>query len=408
MGENRTNKVREIALTVIWVAAVICAIIFVFLRFSALWDIVKKVIDVLNPFVIGLILCYLTNPLFERIRKFLSEKKWKKKASDAVASIACVVLVMVAIYGIFALVIPKLIESLTDMVRNIPAVAARYHDWYVQLQNSDFELKEYALDFLDSLESYSDRFISESITPNIQQIATDVFSSVVSVVRALYNFIIGIIAMVYLLNNKDNLLPAAKRIVYSVMPRYAGGFCARIRQFNKIFGGFITGKLIDSLIIGVLCFVITSLFRIPYALLVSVFVGVTNIIPFFGPFIGAIPTALIVLINDPQKGLIFIIIVFVLQQIDGNFIGPKILGDSIGISGLSVLFSIIVGGGLFGFVGMLLAVPTWAFIEAIIDDRAAKRLAKAGLPTEVKDYGKGMHPQYKGGLPGSEGDLPKT
>jgi len=392
MDERKMTKYRGIALTVIYVAFAICLMVFAFNNFSKVWEFMKRIVRALNPFVIGFILCYLVNPLFELVRRPLEKKHVKRSLAKTLASAACILAVCLVIFGIFALIIPKLMESFAGLVSKAPDLIAGYDAWYESVIRKEFAFKDLFIQIMEAIGNYANKFFSDVVTPNLDVIATTVFSSVMSVGKFLYNFIIGLVCMVYLLNYKERLVPAAKRLVYASMPKIADEFCAKMKQFNSIFCGFITGKLLDSLIIGILCFIGCEILRIPFAPLVAVFVGVTNIIPFFGPFIGAIPTGAIILIINPEKFLIFVIFIFALQQLDGNVIGPKILGDSIGITSLSVLFSILVGGSLFGFVGMLLAVPTWAFIKILIDDVLRKRLKRAGLPTEAEDYGPGKHP----------------
>ncbi len=189
--------------------------------------------------------------------------------------------------------------------------------------------------------------------------------------------------------SKEKFGKQSKKIVYAVFkPSHANMILHLTLKSNEIFGGFIIGKLIDSAIIGVLCFIGLSLLNMPYALLVSVIVGVTNVIPFFGPYIGAIPSAVLIMLADPRKGLYFILFILVLQQIDGNIIGPKILGDSTGLSAFWVVFSILLGGGLFGFVGMILGVPTFAVIYYVINMLINHRLEVKKLPTETECYDK--------------------
>ncbi len=206
-------------------------------------------------------------------------------------------------------------------------------------------------------------------------------------VKGVYNVIIGIIVSVYILSNMERFIAGVRRLTYSL---FGIETAEKIRDglafTDKTFMGFINGKLLDSAIIGLICYIVCAILNMPYALLVSVIVGVTNIIPFFGPFIGAVPSALIILMVDPMKTLIFVIFIIVLQQIDGNLIGPKILGSSIGINGFWVMFSIILGAGLFGFWGMLLGVPVFVLIYTLIDGAVVKKLKKSDLPWETAEY----------------------
>ena len=212
-------------------------------------------------------------------------------------------------------------------------------------------------------------------------------SGVVLVVRAVFDILIGLIVMVYLLNMKEKLLAQAKMIIYWVFPlKIANKVIEEGRYVHQVFGGFIIGKLLDSLIIGLICFVLLGFANMPYVLLVSVIVGVTNVIPFFGPFIGAIPSAFLILLSDPMKCLYFLIFVLLLQQFDGNILGPKILGDSTGLSSFWVLFSILLFGGLMGFVGMIIGVPTFAVMYRLVTEFTTWRLGKKALSGNLNEY----------------------
>ena len=204
---------------------------------------------------------------------------------------------------------------------------------------------------------------------------------------AIYNLVIGIIVSVYMLGNKETFKANAKRVMYTLFSVDTVKKIFDGLDFtDKTFMGFINGKLVDTAIIGLICYIGCVLLRMPYALLISVIVGVTNVIPFFGPFIGAVPSALLVLLVDPFKCLIFVIFIIVLQQVDGNIIGPKVLGSSIGINGFWVMFSIILGGGLFGFWGMLLGVPVFVVIYTALGKLVTKKLVKRELPTDTDEY----------------------
>ena len=198
---------------------------------------------------------------------------------------------------------------------------------------------------------------------------------------------IGIIVSIYVMYGRETFSRQCKKIVYALFsPKRANLILHLGNKSNEIFGGFVIGKIIDSIIIGIICFVVLSIMKMPYTVLVSVIIGVTNVIPFFGPFIGAIPCSILILLNDPKMGIYFIIFILVLQQFDGNILGPKILGDSTGLSSFWVLFSILLFGGLFGFVGMILAVPVTAVIFDLIAKLQYYHLRKKGLSPDTRDY----------------------
>ena len=205
---------------------------------------------------------------------------------------------------------------------------------------------------------------------------------VLNFMREIMNILIGLIVSVYVLFSKEKFSKQSKKITYAIFkPSNANMILHLTIKSNEIFGGFIIGKIIDSAIIGVLCFAGLSILNMPYAMLVSVIVGVTNVIPFFGPYIGAIPSAILILLAEPKMGIYFIIFIIALQQFDGNILGPKILGNSTGLSAFWVIVSILLGGGLFGIVGMLFGVPTFAVIYYVIKLLVDNKLEKKELPT---------------------------
>ena len=230
-------------------------------------------------------------------------------------------------------------------------------------------------------------WLTDKVLPQVGSFVTNLTSGVYTVFRTVYNLVIGIIVSVYLLSDLEHFGAAFKRLLYSLFSiETAEKLLDGIRFTDRTFMGFINGKLLDSAIVGLICYIFCAVVQMPYALLVSVIVGITNIIPFFGPLIGAIPSAFIILMVNPFQCLIFIVFVIILQQIDGNFIGPKILGSSVGISGFWVMFSIILGAGLFGFWGMLLGVPVFVVIYTVINNAVERRLRRGDLPVEVEEY----------------------
>ena len=228
------------------------------------------------------------------------------------------------------------------------------------------------------------------LEPNLDKILGiigNVSSGVISVLIWFKNILIGLIVMIYMLNIKDQFVAQAKKITYGIFSvAWANRLIKETRFIHKVFGGFIIGKIVDSLIIGVLCFVCLSFMKMPYTLLVSVIVGVTNIIPFFGPFIGAVPSAFLILLVSPVQCLYFLIFILLLQQFDGNILGPKILGDSTGISSFWVLFSILLFGGLLGFAGMIIGVPAFAVIYRLVGDIINEQLRRKKLSVRTRDY----------------------
>ena len=248
-------------------------------------------------------------------------------------------------------------------------------------------VEQYATKIFGNLTDALTNWAQNTLLPSMDGVIVNITTGVYGVLKVVYNIVIGIIVSVYILYNRETFRAHAMKLLYCICStKTAKSISEALKFTDKTFMGFITGKLLDSAIIGVICYIGCLIMNMPYALLVSVIVGVTNVIPFFGPFIGAIPSALLILLVDPWKCLIFVIFIIILQQVDGNIIGPKILGGSIGINGFWVMFSIIMFGGLFGFWGMLLGVPVFVVIYTGITRLVNKHLRKKDLPDDPEMY----------------------
>ena len=359
---------------------------------------IKRLFGILGPFVWGLVLSYLLNPLTRGIERHLFQPLAKrlykgKRAAKAegfargMAVLASEIVMLAVIVALFYLILPQLYSSIVMIVDNSPIYIANLTKWVEQTLQDFPELETYISDALQSINTNVMDWARTTLLPGLGSMVSNLTAGLAYVVKGVYNLIIGIIVSVYILSNMERFIAGVRRLTYSL---FGIETAEKIRDglafTDKTFMGFINGKLLDSAIIGLICYIVCAILNMPYALLVSVIVGVTNIIPFFGPFIGAVPSALIILMVDPMKTLIFVIFIIVLQQIDGNLIGPKILGSSIGINGFWVMFSIILGAGRFGFWGMLLGVPVFVLIYTLIDGAVVKKLKKSDLPWETAEY----------------------
>lgn len=313
--------------------------------------------------------------------------------AKAVATLACIAFLGVVIMGLVKLSEP-LRASVSGIINSIPASAAKVALWietllanYPDIEPTVLSLYNQGVEKLVSwLQTTTD------ILPNIEKVITSIFASIMGIINLVKNVLIGIIVMVYLLNIKETLAAQGKKIIYSLFSLpVANEVVEKWRFIHRVFGGFIIGKIWDSVIIGILTFVWLSVLKMPYTVLISVIVGVTNIIPFFGPFIGAVPSAVLVLLADPKKCLWFLLSILAIQQLDGNIIGPKILGNSTGLSSFWVLFSILLFGGIMGPVGMIIGVPTFAVIYRLTAEWVNWRLKKRELSTVTDDYGDLKH-----------------
>ena len=359
---------------------------------------IKRLFGILGPFVWGLVLSYLLNPLTRGIERHLFQPLAKrlykgKRAAKAegfargMAVLASEIVMLAVIVALFYLILPQLYSSIVMIVDNRPIYIANLTKWVEQTLQDFPELETYISDALQSINTNVMDWARTTLLPGLGSMVSNLTAGLAYVVKGVYNLIIGIIVSVYILSNMERFIAGVRRLTYSLFGIESAEKLRDLLAFtDKTFMGFINGKLLDSAIIGLICYIVCAILNMPYALLVSVIVGVTNIIPFFGPFIGAVPSALIILMVDPMKTLIFVIFIIVLQQIDGNLIGPKILGSSIGINGFWVMFSIILGAGLFGFWGMLLGVPVFVLIYTLIDGAVVKKLKKSDLPWETAEY----------------------
>jgi predicted PurR-regulated permease PerM len=358
---------------------------------------ISGVAKILSPFIWGFVITYLIAPLMKLLerrafgplctRLFRKNQKNDGRRLARALSVAFSVLILVAILvGIIYMMVPSLIDSIRTIIQNWDLYYETVTGYIAQFQVKHPDVYEVVGQTLNKITGDINSW-GESLLPKAVEYLTSFLEGTWGVLLGVYNLIIGIIVSIYVLNDLEKFTAAFRRWLYSI---FSVENAERVREAiaftDRTFMGFITGKLLDSAIIGLICYIVCAILRIPYALLVSAIVGITNVIPFFGPFIGAVPSAFIILMADPAKCLIFIIFIIILQQLDGNVIGPKILGSSIGITGFWVLFSIVVGTGLFGFGGMLLGVPVFVVIYTFLNYRVESRLKKNDLPWETEQY----------------------
>ncbi len=376
---------------------ILCCFIVFFLiyRIDSVQHVLGKIVDVMMPLIYGMVMAYLLCPIYNftvsRSYTLFNKGKYKFKhdltIAKVVGTIISLAILIIAIAGVLWMIIPGLFDSIMKVIDAVPAAMRSFTQW-VDVKFANLPV---AKDYLDQLShnitDYAIDFATNTILPHSANMAAAISGTVFGAIGFVMNFVIGIIVCVYFLNIKDTLAAQAKKIIVAHFKESTAEEILSGAQYtNKTFGGFISGKIIDSIIIGILCFIIMSIFGWEYSLLISCIIGITNIIPFFGPFIGAIPSALLLLMVNPMHCLYFIILVIILQQFDGNILGPKILGDSTGLDSFWVLFAVLVGGGLFGFVGMVVSIPVFAVIYAYCARALNRRLAKRGFSTNTLDY----------------------
>ena len=367
---------------------------------------------ILRPIFIGMVIAFLLLPVQRGIYSFLVDVTGHDERLHfgtgilrLVSIVSSIVLAFFIIYLLLAMVIPQLYFSIVGLVNAFPDYIRTAQTWLQDFFKNNPDIQGVVMsaynsaaqsfqtwlnsDILPNLQSITDsiNWIRTSILPNLTGVVSNVSAAVISVLLLLKDILIAIIVSIYLLARKDIFAAQSKKIVYSVFPtRVADLLVEETRNAYRILSGFINGKIVDSLIIGIITLFCCNILKFPYPALVATVIGVTNIIPFFGPFIGAVPCALLILLTNPIQCVYFVIFIFILQQIDGNIIGPKILGDSTGLASFWVLFSILLFGGLFGFAGMVLGVPVFAMIYSVIRRLVNRGLRLHGLPETTSTY----------------------
>ncbi|WP_419724926.1 AI-2E family transporter [Terrisporobacter petrolearius] len=387
MKVNWNSKYNTIS--VYSLIVICCSIIFYFVasQIGSFSEKISIAIGILYPFIIGFAIAYLLNFILDFYEvKMLGKTQWfgnLKRGHKRSIGLLLTYLTAVGICYLFIhFIVPQLIESIMGFVNEVPQYVDNVTRLFNNLINETNVSPEYAALIQEQMDKYI-QFVmdfAKEIIPIVGNMLKVIASSV-------WNIVLGIIISVYLLIDKENFFAINRKIICALFSTKTSNRIFELTyRSNETFGKFLSGKIIDSAIIGVLSFVVFSVFKMPYTLLISVIIGVTNIIPFFGPFIGAIPSFIIILFVSPTKALVFLLLVFIIQQIDGNIIGPKILGDSIGISAFWILFAILVAGKFLGIVGMIIGVPLFAIVYSIIKEDVEYKLKNKELPTETKDY----------------------
>ena len=376
---------------------IVGCIVFFFLiyRYHGFTQILGQITVILQPITIGLVFAYLMTPIVnfeERHLLPVLEQKMKnqqkaKKVVRGVSVAGALLFVLLVIGVLMQMVIPELYKSINGMIGTLPKQVNNFMDWISDYVDNDSELSGYLEIVLTKGTEFFENWAKTEFLPQTKNIVAGLTSGVIGAVRIVFNVVIGIIISIYVLMSKESFIGQSKKLVYAIFPgKQANAIIYTVHKSNEIFGGFISGKILDSLIIGILCFICLYLMKMPYTVLVSVIVGVTNVIPFFGPYLGAVPSTILIMLANPIQGLYFILFILVLQQVDGNIIGPKILGDSTGLSSFWVVFAILIGGGIFGIPGMIIGVPIFAVIFYIIRNILNYALERKALPQDSESY----------------------
>lgn len=393
MKLNRNEKYVKWGLTAFLVIVAAGLFWLVFSNLRGFYDLIVEFLNIIAALLNGCLFAYLMNPVMKVTQRIMDKLLAKRNLSDRMAAriskitgiCAAVLVFCLAVYALIALIVPNLIASIEELLQpeKLESYYATISKWFRGIfTNSDIQsfLEKTVGDPLEMVIGWLKKL-------DYSVIVTSLTSSVYSVVMVIFNILLGIVAAVYILIFKEELCAQAKKVTVAVFSRqHADRLLELARRTNSIFGGYVMGKIIDAVLVGVITYFGVLFMGMPYAALIGTIVGVTNIIPFFGPFLGAVPSALLLMIDKPVNALYFCIFILILQQVDGNIIENRILGEKLGISDFWVLVAILVFGGIFGFAGMLLGVPVFAVLYTVIGDRVNKRLARKRHPLQTSLY----------------------
>lgn len=391
------DKYWYAGLTGFLVLAAVLALWMIGTNLKGLGGVLAAVNTALYPVYIGLIIAYFLSPLINKMDRYVFVplmkkiiKKNEKKAETIARGLSVTAVLCFSVLVIFCLVmmvVPELIDSISILIYNLPGYYKNIVEWGGEVFKSNPDIanlfETYSSVIYENLLSW----LQDIILPGSTRLINMVTDGVVNALSTMLDVFIGIIVSIYLMASKENFCALGRRLMYTVLPeKHVDSALELLSETHTVFAKFISGKILDSLIVGVLTFIIMSIAGIPYTMLISVVIGVTNIIPYFGQYIGIIPSAILVFIANPVKGVVFLVLIIILMQFDGNVLGPKILGESIGLKSFWILFSILFFGSLFGLLGMICAVPLFAIIYRVTKRWSASRLARKGLPTETQGY----------------------
>ncbi len=395
------------AITVFFLCIALMLAYYVIFDGKTIMGFLGKIVDSLSGIIIGVVFAYILIPLMEGIEKRFLSPIYKKKGYDVsisanadkkkrnqmrkISIAITMIFALTLIYSLFSIILPQIISSIREIANSLPIYIKKLDDYSNLFLANNPELQEIIDSQLDSYYETLSSYVTRKLLPLLPSNANTIFKvasqSVISIIKVLFDLIVGIIVAIYVLNSTERFTTKGKKITYALFKEdFANELISGFRYVNYTFAGFIGGKLLDSLIIGVICYIGCKVMKIPYPVLISVIVGLTNIIPFFGPYIGCLAGGIILILISPIKALAFVIFVIVLQQFDGNILGPTILGNSTGLSSFWVIFSITFFGGLWGVVGWLVGVPIFAVFYALVSRTVNVLLAKKGLTTNTNEY----------------------
>lgn len=396
MKKKFDNKYVYAGITAFCVLVAVLVFAFVFINIETVFMGLGKLNSALTPVWIGLAIAYLLSPLvniLERnifipgFRKVIKKKKAVRGVSRAVSVAVVLVMALAVLFWLTMLVVPEVVDSVINLTNSLPGYYRNVVSIAEDVSVKHPEIAEYMMDTAGSVYSQLINWLQNEIVPTSTELLSILSDGLINALGMLLNVVIGIIISIYLMAGKETFCAQAKRMLFSILPeKYAAQMLDLGKDVNRSFAKFFSGKIIDSIIVAIITFIVLSIANIPYTALISVLIGVTNIIPFFGQYIGAVPSAFLVFLVSPVKGFIFVVLIIIILQVDGNIIGPKIIGESIGLGSFWILFAILVFGSLFGILGMICAVPIFAVVYKTIKNWSRRRLEKKGLPQNTESY----------------------
>ena len=377
---------------------VACSIIFfaAITQWAHLREVLQLVFRVLTPIIWGLIIAYMLSPVakwMERLLHRLFKGRFSQKQSlgnrvtRAFCAMTTVLVTFLLLLTSLTYLLPQIYSSVEGLILNIPGYLTVGVDFVQRTLDNIPALEAVAINLLEEGQNFFLNWVNESLLPNMDIVIIAVSAGFFSVLRVIINLLLGLVLSVYLIYNRERFSAQLRKLLYSMMSEkrvlslYRG-----LHYLDWAFGRFFLGRFLDCLFIGTTTFIFLTVLQMPYAALVTAIVGITNFIPFFGPFIGGIPSAILIFMENPVQGLIFAVFILILQQIDGNIIGPRILANTTGLSGFWILFALLVGGGLFGFIGMIIGVPVFSVIYAGVRHLAHRRLERKAMSIDTLAY----------------------
>ena len=378
MQNWKENRYMRISVYAFFVVAASIVLLMLAQNVTKVMGWVSLFFDIISPFIWGFAFAYILNypytwlrEILDKIPKIGSKMSRSLKAAIALILVYAVFIALVVLF--FYAVVPQIVTAISDFVRILPSYIEDFNVWFQGFMYKYLERFDLSMDNIyDILTQAGERISGEFDFATVFNHAVDI---VLTASVKLKNIFLGLIVSIYFLLDKNRFRISCTKLLYAVCSEEKAEDIMEILRFtDKTFGGFFIAKVVDSAIIGVLCYLFMAVMKMEYSVVISVIVGVTNIIPFFGPFIGAIPSVLLLLLVNPWHALIFGIFIIILQQFDGNFLGPKLMGDSMGIRAVFVVFAVIVFGGLFGFIGMFIGVPVFVVLYRLFSQSVSKRL----------------------------------